>query len=509
MEEKASKYEVKMKSFGEFEDEAVGCVFAPLFGLASALLALSWIFGGNNLIKNLLEHSHEHKSCLILLGSIFVFSLFSIFFMHIIARWRVDEACDKYRSQFDQLRKELEKERNEQKRLDAQSLQAQRMDLNKQAKSLENQYKQKEKDLNVSFQNRVDAENKAFSEAMGQLQTDRKQMEDELNEKTASLCRERDAFDRLLRSNRIVSGSAKLYAEWKTFEFDEARRSLVNKPRPALVAAEEVRRLKAKAKQAYEQCRTMEYKFEILLSQFPELATYVDDEKSLSDALAYENMGTLVDDYDRRRDWLSKEEYLSMSDDERSQLSLDRYVQSKNKSDWQIGRDYELYCGYLYRKEGWKVEQQGITKKLKDLGRDIIAEKGFDIHVVQCKLWSQKKQIHENVICQLFGTTKMYEMEFTTFFADIKPVFMTNISLSEEAEKFARHLGVIVRVEPMGDFPRIKCNISSATHEKIYHLPFDQQYDRTKIDQPGEFYAWTIEEAVSKGFRRAKKFMDK
>ena len=54
------------------------------------------------------------------------------------------------------------------------------------------------------------------------------------------------------------------------------------------------------------------------------------------------------------------------------------------------------------------------------------------------------------------------------------------------------------------NYPMIKCNINQATKEKIYHLPFDQQYDRTKIVPTlGEFYAQSVAEAESKGFRRA------
>lgn len=47
----------------------------------------------------------------------------------------------------------------------------------------------------------------------------------------------------------------------------------------------------------------------------------------------------------------------------------------------------------------------------------------------------------------------------------------------------------------------IKCNVNQGN--KIYHLPFDQQYDRTQICKPGEFYAYTVKEAVTAGFRRA------
>lgn len=59
------------------------------------------------------------------------------------------------------------------------------------------------------------------------------------------------------------------------------------------------------------------------------------------------------------------------------------------------------------------------------------------------------------------------------------------------------------------EFPRIKCNINRdefGSETKIYHLPMDQQYDRTKITKEGEFFAFTVEEAVKKGFRRAYKW---
>ena len=50
----------------------------------------------------------------------------------------------------------------------------------------------------------------------------------------------------------------------------------------------------------------------------------------------------------------------------------------------------------------------------------------------------------------------------------------------------------------------IKCNINPASNTKIYHLPFDQQYDKIKVgDQEGELYALTVKEAEKLGFRRA------
>lgn len=46
--------------------------------------------------------------------------------------------------------------------------------------------------------------------------------------------------------------------------------------------------------------------------------------------------------------------------------------------------------------------------------------------------------------------------------------------------------------------------VEKLLNERIYHLPFDQQYDRTKIIPAlGECYVRTVSEAESLGFRRA------
>ena len=71
----------------------------------------------------------------------------------------------------------------------------------------------------------------------------------------------------------------------------------------------------------------------------------------------------------------------------------------------------------------------------------------------------------------------------------------------------ATYLGInFVEHFEAGDYPCIKCNIGHNQYgeqTKIYHLPFDQQYDSTKIQDQGEFYAMTVQEAETAGFRRA------
>jgi hypothetical protein len=142
----------------------------------------------------------------------------------------------------------------------------------------------------------------------------------------------------------------------------------------------------------------------------------------------------------------------------------------------------------------------------EDLGIDLICLKAGHFHIVQCKRLSEIKGIpvRENVIAQVYGSSAFYAME-EGLSAMPLPVLYTTYECSEQARKFAKHLGVYLREKvPFKPYPCIKCNISRATGEKIYHLPFDQQYDKVHIgDSAGDCYAETIAEAELKGFRRA------
>ncbi len=204
---------------------------------------------------------------------------------------------------------------------------------------------------------------------------------------------------------------------------------------------------------------------------------------------------------------MSKEEYDKLNTTQRNQLALDRYV-SNRKSKWQVGRDYEMYVGYKYSLKNYNIEYSGIIKKLEDMGRDLIATKDEEILIIQCKNWSQDKIIHEKHIFQLYGTVVLYQIN--TLYK-VKGIFITSTALSEKAKLVANYLNIeVIENYSLGQFPRIKCNINRQTQEKIYHLPFDQKYDKTIIEpKKGEFYAYTVEEAESQGFRRAFKHKSK
>src|SRR5574344_622230 len=303
-------------------------------------------------------------------------------------------------------------------------------------------------------------------------------------------------------ANNISAGMdylSEFIADMKTLNYELSEAMLKNKKRPAIVEAQRIASLRKETREYIKEYKLMRYEYEYLFTIFPELENYIDfygQDNNVS-------LEEVKDNYDYVKKWISNEDYEKLNENQRNQLALDNYVSSKKKNKWQIGRDYEMFIGHEYEKQGYKVEYTGIVKRIEDLGRDLIVKNDTEILIVQCKNWSKHKVIHENHICQLFGTVIQYNIENNQ---KAIPVFITTTVLSETAMKFAEYLGIkVLQEKKFEDFPRIKCNINSK--EKIYHLPFDQQYDKTIIDSKnGEFFAWTVQEAVDNGFRRAKKY---
>lgn len=312
----------------------------------------------------------------------------------------------------------------------------------------------------------------------------------------------------IIKSKSPFMDVSNMLADIETKIYDKSISALKNKERPAFKAAEEIKIFRDKSRECMVQYKEMQYKYEFLLRSFPELSKYVDDYQSLLAISKCVNYADFKENEDRAFEYLSIIEWSKLSPDERNQLALDRY-KTREKSSWTIGVEYEMYIDYLFRTAGFKTINTGVKDGLNDLGRDIIAIKDGIHYIIQCKNWSSKKEIHENVICQLFGTTLEYKIQKSSnnnmneWDKKVVPVLYTTTALSDTAKKFADKLGVKVYVKEKKEYPMIKCNIGR-NKEKIYHLPFDQQYYKVNIDElKGEFYAWTIKEAVDKGFRRA------
>jgi Restriction endonuclease len=328
-----------------------------------------------------------------------------------------------------------------------------------------------------------------------------------LEQAQAGLSRDRQALEALLESR--VRGFEFIAAAWADYEEAKAETlasALEAKSHPAPFAAAGVRSkgkeaaaLRRELKRSEWVLRLYEWHFPWLteLREFEEEQSYVAGEDDGETAEASENGQPA----NPAQQWLSREEYRALSEVERNQRALDRYLRSR-KSPWQLGRDYERYVGYLRESAGARVTYQGIFAGLEDLGRDLLAEREGAIEVIQCKRWARRKTIHEKHVFQLFGTVVAARIEYPDH--QVTGTFTTTTALSERAHEFARQLDIRVEENvPLEEYPRIKCNVGRGG-ERIYHLPFDQQYDSTVISpEHGEVWATRTAEAEALGFRRA------
>lgn len=355
-----------------------------------------------------------------------------------------------------------------------------------------------------------------------QLRRERQEFEDrqtsaqkELEEKKIRLQDLKTQNEKTLRQIHEMTGSfaesyltgrqwlCRFVAEIKAEKLRLNEAALLMARRPAIKAAEAVKVARAEVKALKEQELFLRYELETIKEYFPFLATF--EQEILEDKIKPSNdRQDIEENYDRARDYLSADEYARLADAERSQLALDRY-KNRPLSNSQIGKFYERYLGYIYESKGFEVEYFGIEQGLEDMGRDLICKQllGHTV-IVQAKCWSRQKTIHEKHIYQLFGTVTTYNIEHPDEIAT--GALYTTTALSDVAREAARRLGIDVHENFALDkgYPMIKCNIGKGG-QKLYHLPFDQQYDRTRIDSQGERYVATVDEAVRLGFTRAKR----
>ena len=317
------------------------------------------------------------------------------------------------------------------------------------------------------------------------------------------------ALDRLVQEKTLgFPWLASAWADYIALQESKQANRLESKRRPAPSAAQLVRASSAKRREAEKAWRVLKYQLAYYEALFPWLVDFREEGSSaVIQQTAPDRSAEGDDDQDEvdvASRWLTPSEYESLAPGEKYQLALDRYWKEK-KSSWQLGRDYERFIGYLFESAGCAVYYQGIVEGLDDLGRDLIVMyQDGHVEIVQCKYWSYKRQVHEKHVFQLYGTLIAYRVDHAT--QQVSGALVTSTTLTERAREFAAILGInVVEREPIDAYPCIKCNVSQLG--KIYHLPFDQQYDKTRIVlAKGERYAWTIDEAEHAGFRRAMRW---
>ena len=282
---------------------------------------------------------------------------------------------------------------------------------------------------------------------------------------------------------------------------------LSRKSHPAFKAADVVREQTKRRREADFNNKRTQAMIEMYEQYAPFLIELKNDIPDVDDVNIFEEYNE-EERLDSVVNYLTKEEYRKLPTIERNQLALDRFW-SRPKSKWLIGKCYERYVGFLYEQKGYEVEYFGIDKKYEDMGRDLVCRKDKETLIIQCKYWAEFRTIYEKHIFQLFGT--IFEYKETHPAEKVTAIFYTTTQLSPLARKIATTLNIELfeSFKFEKNYPCIKCNISTLTQEKIYHLPFDQRYDDTKIDRKGEKYCATVAEAETSGFRRAFRWHDK
>lgn len=330
----------------------------------------------------------------------------------------------------------------------------------------------------------------------------------ENKEKAVALQAEKESINQLARERQKgFPWLARAYDEFFNLQDRNVIDFLVYKNRPAVSAAEIIKEYSHQKREAFRDRKIAEY----LLAYYEHIAPFLLDLKEEVE-IASEQEQALLQEYseEEREDaailYLTKEEYRKLSSLQRNQMALDRFW-TRPKSKWLIGRLYERYVGYLYEEQGYDVDYVGIFKGFEDLGRDLICKKDDNFVVIQCKNWSKFRTVYEKYIFQFFGTVFQYKDENPK--NKVTAVFYTSTELSPLARRFAEELKIELKENFKFDkgYPCIKCNVSRVDGTKIYHLPFDQQYDKTRIEKNrGEFYCRTVEEAEKAGFRRAFRY---
>jgi len=311
----------------------------------------------------------------------------------------------------------------------------------------------------------------------------------------------------------------KVYDDYFSLQDSKLANELITKPHPALRASETVRQISKERREAEKAARLANYLLDYCRYLAPWLDKYIGLEAEELDEIikeihsAWEKKEKEFDEEVKRH---FGPKYEGLTPTEKLQKKLDWYWGKPNKSNWQIGRDYERYIGYLYEIKGWNAYYHG-KKGFEDLGRDLICKKANAVEIIQCKRWAQEKIIHEKHIYYLFGTTVEYfienfegeDLQLALFPSLVRkrnviPKLVTTIDVSPKAEQVAKVLGVVIEKVPSESYPSVKCNVARRTGEKIFHLPFDQQYDTILIEEERlEFYVETLAEAEALGFRHA------
>ncbi|AQQ59041.1 hypothetical protein XJ32_01760 [Helicobacter bilis] len=143
--------------------------------------------------------------------------------------------------------------------------------------------------------------------------------------------------------------------------------------------------------------------------------------------------------------------FLLLYKPKRKKLTKSRsYVVDYAAINKQKGDDYERQIGRFYQQQGYKVYFKGIKEGRRDQGIDLIAYKGREAILIQCKNWenTQVKQEHLRIF---LGDCTAYLEQNQKIFAkkNVSRVFVTSCeNLDYGVKKFLEENSMEYRIIP-------------------------------------------------------------
>ncbi|MBR4880268.1 MAG: restriction endonuclease [Clostridia bacterium] len=317
-------------------------------------------------------------------------------------------------------------------------------------------------------------------------------IESEYNELKELKSRYDEGVGKLLESNlTAIPWLSAMMADYLTYdmEMEAIRATKLIPTEQSAFKVNTIREIRKDAGERIAQAKAAIYQLEYLKKLYPQLEEIVGTDYNDLD------FSSKMPKYDVPRQLLTKEEWESLDEQGRNQLALDKYCALRKTNKYQASRDYLSAVVYEFEKRGCKAD---LT--CNPLENTIVAYLDGHTIVVQCKYCTDDAHVHENYIFALHRALTENNN------ADATAVFVTNGRLSDKAKEIAEHFGIkLVENHKAPDFPRIKCVVDT-DGKQGYHLPFDYWYDDVKLENEGEFYAFTVAEAEEKGFHRAYKW---
>ena len=85
-------------------------------------------------------------------------------------------------------------------------------------------------------------------------------------------------------------------------------------------------------------------------------------------------------------------------------FALTRAIKGKKRA----GDNYERRVGKHYENIGYKVDYRGLNMGVKDGGIDLIATKGEELVLIQCKFWTRWESITHSMVKEFYGNCHFY-----------------------------------------------------------------------------------------------------